>query len=87
GVGKVVARQFIRSCCLTSVYFTRLARSSGSRKWSGTQDDAPFAVEITSKQGAGDEWFARKIDGSISHLSTTQLAKQIAKSLVEMAIH
>ena len=60
---------------------------SGSPKWSGTEDEAPFAVEITSKQGAGDEWFARKIDSSIFQLSTTQLAKQIARSLVEMAIH
>ncbi len=58
----------------------------GYPKWLNTEDQAPFAAEITTKQGAGDAWFARLADNSVSKLTTTDLAKKIAKSLIEMAI-
>lgn len=67
-----------------SIFWSK-KNESGYPKWLSTEDQAPFAVEITTKQGAGDEWFARKTDGGISKLTTTELAKQIARSLVEMA--
>lgn len=58
---------------------------SGYPKWIPVEEDAPFGVELTIKQGAGDEWYARKVDGSIEKLNTTSLAKGIANSLVKMA--
>jgi Fic family protein len=67
-----------------SIFWSK-KNENGYPKWIGTEDQAPYAVEITTKQGAGDEWFARKTDGSISKLTTTELAKQIARNLVEMA--
>ncbi len=67
-----------------SIFWSR-KNECGYPKWVSTEDQAPFAIEITTKQGAGDEWFARKADGSISRMATTKLAKQIARSLVEMA--
>ncbi len=57
----------------------------GYPKWSRAEKEAPFAVEITTRQGEGDDWYARKIDGSVSKMGTTELAKEIARSLVEMA--
>jgi Fic family protein len=67
-----------------SIFWSR-KNESGYPKWLSTEEQAPFAVEITTKQGAGDEWYARKSDGSVSKLATTELAKRIARSLVEMA--
>lgn len=58
---------------------------SGYPKWIPVEDNAPFGVELTIKQGAGDEWYARKADGSIEQLNTTSLAKGIANSLAKMA--
>lgn len=54
-------------------------------KWIPIEDQAPYGVELTIKQGTGDEWYARKKDGSIEKLNTTSLAKEIANSLVKMA--
>jgi len=56
----------------------------GFPKWIGVSHEAPYAVELTTKLGAGDEWYARKIDGNIEKLSTTSLAKQISKSLIQL---
>jgi len=67
-----------------SIFWSK-KNESGYPKWLRTEEQAPFAVEITTKQGAGDEWYARKIDGTISKLTTTDLAKNIARSLVEIA--
>ena len=58
---------------------------NGYPRWVSAEDRAPFAVEITTKLGVGDEWFVRKVDGSMSKMTLTVLAKHIAKSLVEMA--
>ena len=64
--------------------FWSIKNESGFPKWSGAEKEAPFAVEITTKQGAGDDWYARKFDGSVSKMATTELAKEIARSLIEM---
>ena len=58
---------------------------SGYPKWIPVEEDAPFGMELTIKQGAGDEWYARKVDGNIEKLNTTSLAKGIANSLAKMA--
>lgn len=65
--------------------FWSTKNESGYPKWNRTEKEAPFAVEITTKRGVGDNWYARKIDGSVSKITTTELAKEIARSLIEMA--
>ncbi|ANB01982.1 hypothetical protein ECTOBSL9_1235 [Ectothiorhodospira sp. BSL-9] len=57
----------------------------GFPKWKGVSHEAPYAVELTTKLGAGDEWYARRIDGVIENLSTTMLAAKIANSLIDLA--
>lgn len=59
---------------------------NGYPKWINIEENAPFGLELTIKQGVGDEWYARKMDGSIEKLNTTSLAKAIANSLVSMAV-
>lgn len=66
-----------------SIFWSR-KNDGGYPKWIHTEDEFPFAVEITTKLGQGDEWYGRTIDGSIVHLNTTAMAKRIANSLVEM---
>lgn len=51
-------------------------------KWVGDGARSPFAEEITSKGGNGDEWYARKSDGTIERVQTTDLAGRIANALV-----
>lgn len=57
----------------------------GFPKWTGVTHEAPYAVELTTKLGAGDEWYARKVDESIEKLSTTTLAVRISNSLIDLA--
>lgn len=56
----------------------------GFPKWMGVTHEAPYAVELTTKLGAGDEWYARKLDGAIEKLSTTKLAEHISNSLIQL---
>ena len=67
-----------------SLYWSK-ENPDGYPKWISAESSAPFAGEITTKLGVGDEWYARKTDGSIVKINTTALAKSIATSLVEMA--
>lgn len=57
----------------------------GFPKWIGVTYEAPYAVELTTKLGAGDEWYAKKVDGGIEKISTTTLAVRIANSLIDLA--
>lgn len=54
----------------------------GFPKWLADGDSSPFALEITSQIGNGDEWFARLADDSIEQVLTTELASRIADALV-----
>lgn len=54
----------------------------GFPKWIYDGPNSPFAIEITSKSGNGDEWFARRNDDSIERIQTTDLAGRIAEVLV-----
>ncbi|MBU5612178.1 Fic family protein [Geomonas azotofigens] len=67
-----------------SLYWSK-ENPDGYPKWISAENSAPFAGEITTKLGVGDEWYARKTDGSIMKINTTGLAKSIATSLVDMA--
>ena len=51
-------------------------------KWIADESNSPYAVEITSKVGNGDEWFARFPDDLIQRVQTTELATRIANALV-----
>jgi len=57
----------------------------GFPKWKGVSDEAPYAVELTTKAGAGDEWYAKRPDGSIESLPTTKLAEKIALGMIQLA--
>ena len=67
-----------------SIYWSK-KNPEGYPKWLSTEIDAPFGVEITTKQGSGDEWYARRSDGRIETMNTTVLAKEISRNLIEMA--
>lgn len=54
----------------------------GFPKWISDQN-APFAVEITALTGNGDEWYVRLSNDEILKLSTTALAQKISESLME----
>ena len=64
-----------------SLYWSR-KNPEGFPKWFNDGPNSPFAVEITSKGGNGDEWFARRSDDSIQRVQTTDLAGKIAEALV-----
>ena len=51
-------------------------------KWIADGSNSPYAMEITSKVGNGDEWFAKLADESIVTVQTTELASRIADALV-----
>ncbi|MCF7817362.1 MAG: Fic family protein [Kiritimatiellales bacterium] len=64
-----------------SIYWS-VKNPTGYPMWNSLNDSSPFAVEITTKLGAGDEWYARRASGLIENFSTTVLAKEIASSLL-----
>jgi hypothetical protein len=51
-------------------------------KWLADVKKSPFAMEITSKAGNGDEWIVQLPDESIQQIQTTELGGKIAESLV-----
>ena len=51
-------------------------------KWLADGDKSPYAAELTSKAGNGDEWIVRLQDDSIQKVQTTELAAKIASALV-----
>lgn len=51
-------------------------------KWLSDDENSPFAMEVTSKAGFGDEWTARLPDHSIQKFLTTDLAARIADALI-----
>lgn len=52
-------------------------------KWLADGDKSPYAMELTSKAGNGDEWTIKLSDESIQRVNTTELASRIANALVE----
>lgn len=65
-----------------ALYWSR-RNAAGFPKWTGDGAQSPFAVEITSRVGNGDEWFARHSDDKIERIQTTALATKIADALVQ----
>jgi len=58
----------------------------GYPRWISKDEVAPFCIELTIKQNVGDEWYARKKDGTIEKLNTTEISRKIAHSLVDMVL-
>lgn len=58
---------------------------SGFPKWVSAVELSPYAIEMTTAIGNGDEWIIRFKDDSTQRMATTQLAERITASLVTMA--
>nr|WP_256735283.1 Fic family protein [Pseudomonas sp. 21615526] len=54
----------------------------GFPKWISDQN-SPYAIEITALSGNGDEWYVRQANDEILKLSTTALAQKISDALIE----
>lgn len=57
----------------------------GFPKWKPDFERSPFAAELTSRAGSGDEWIARLADGSILDLSTREVADRLVDELIGLA--
>ncbi len=57
--------------------------AAGFPKWVSDDAMSPFAIEMTTKSGNGDRWFARLHDGKIAQFQTTELAKRISSELLK----
>ncbi|MEI8646314.1 Fic family protein [Pseudoalteromonas sp. Hal040] len=67
-----------------AIYWSK-KNPEGYPKWITDEAYTPYCTEMTIEEGVGDAWSARLIDGTIVKLSTSELAKNIAHSLVELA--
>ena len=56
---------------------------SGFPKWTRDDDASPYAVELTSMLGRGDDWLVRFAGDNFKKLATTQLANNVANALLE----
>ena len=64
-----------------SLYWSR-KNSSGFPKWTRDGDASPYAVELTSMLGRGDDWVVRSAGDKFTQLATTQLASHISNALI-----
>ncbi len=60
---------------------------SGFPKWAGDGAESPYAVEITSRLGRGDQWVARLDDDTLHDVQTTELAERISNALMGQLGH
>lgn len=67
-----------------AIYWSK-KNPDGYPKWISDEASTPYCTEMTIEEGIGDAWSARLIDGNIVKLSTSELAKNLAHSLVELA--
>mgnify|MGYP000971857842 CR=1 FL=1 len=63
-----------------SLYWSSKNPSGGFPKWIGDGQNSPYAVEISTLAGRGDEWYARLADDSVVSIGTTDLARKIAEA-------
>jgi len=68
-----------------SLYWSR-KNPEGFPKWIADGQNSPYAMEITSHAGNGDEWFARLSNDSVEKVQTTKLAARIAEALVAQVV-
>jgi Fic family protein len=65
--------------------FWSVKNPDGFPKWKPAFENSPFALELTSRNGSGDDWVARVLDGSFMRLSTTQVADKLSEALLAQA--
>lgn len=59
---------------------------NGFPKWLSDGSNSPFAIELTTKIGIGDDWYALKHNNQMTPISTTELAKKISEALIDEAM-
>lgn len=57
----------------------------GFPKWKPDFESSPFATELTSRSGSGDDWVARLADGSVIDLTTRQVVDRVVEALIGQA--
>ena len=67
-----------------SLYWAR-KNPDGFPKWISDEESSPYAVELTTRIGNGDEWHIRLKNDYIETLSTTELASKITSALISMS--
>lgn len=67
-----------------AIYWSK-KNPEGYPKWISADNNSPYCTEMTIEEGIGDAWSARLIDGTFKQCSTTDLAKNIAHSFVDLA--
>jgi Fic family protein len=65
-----------------SLYWSRV-NPTGYPKWTRDGNSSPYAVEITSRSGSGDEWVALLADGTFVESNTTELAGRFSNALLD----
>lgn len=64
-----------------SLYWSRV-NPAGYPKWMRDGENSPYAIEVTSRSGIGDNWVARLADGKFVELNTTDLASKFSDALL-----
>lgn len=59
---------------------------SGFPKWLSDGIGSPYAVELTTSLGNGDEWYARFPDNAVKTLQTTELAQEVAAAICSQLV-
>lgn len=75
-------RQYLDMQGGPSLYWS-IKNTTSFPKWLSAGTNSPYAEEITSRAGNGDEWIVRLTDHSFHQIQTTELAEKIAKALIE----
>jgi Fic family protein len=60
--------------------------AEGSKPWTAMGEKSPFAVEITTVLGKGDEWRCRFGSGRVERQTTSGLAENISRALIKLLI-
>lgn len=66
-----------------SLYWS-IKNPTGFPKWINNEEDSPYAVELTTRIGKGDEWYIRTKNDQTEALSTTELASKISEALISI---
>lgn len=65
--------------------FWSVKNPQGFPKWRPAQAASPYAFELTSRTGSGDDWVARLLDGRFANVATTQVADNLTEALLSQA--
>jgi len=60
-----------------------IANANVTPKWQRVLDDAPYAKEITTRLGKGDEWVVLLTNDTVRHHTTAELAELISDGMLK----